>query len=309
MEIRSKRNQKHLIATLLGSIFIFAMGSALLFAFFNIYSNDEIENKTYFMIVFSIISFFVAIDLLYTYFKNSKVILIDREKILITNKYLFWRDIQDISLGGKKGFGFFNYQIEAAKLKFNNGDEYYIFENIYSNGAEIKSFIKNVVIEKNDIITTLKTVSEKELVKEKFQKYAGSPFFSFRGIMLWGLIVFILFLTFSNGNKNLEKMLFLFPICLFWFFLNAYSMDYFEVSKNFLKIKNHFFFWKNDIYRLDEIEELVFETQPKQANMLRVISTDFKTKLYRAGTLKDSVWLEFKDDIEKKNVIVRNESI
>ena len=72
---------------------------------------------------------------------------------------------------------------------------------------------------------------------------------------------------------------------------------------------DNLFFWKKKIFRLDNIEELVFETQPKQANMLRIITKDFKRKLYRGGTLKDSTWLELKDDVERKNIKVRNECI
>lgn len=262
------------------------------------------------MLLFSVFIFGIAVNLLYTYFKNSKEIFIDQKRIVVGGKGLLWEEIEEIQLGGKRSFGFFNYQLEAAELKFRNGEKYYIFENVYSNGAALKNFIKKVIVEKSNHLPVLTKVSEREIKDEAFYTYAGSPFFSFRGIMLWGLILFILLAVISNGNKSSAKMLlFLVPVCLFWFVFNAYSMDYFEVSKKFLVVRNHFFFWKKEIFRLGEIEELVFETQPKQANMLRVISSDFKTNLYRAGTLKDSTWLEFKSDLETKNVVVRNECI
>ena len=127
--------------------------------------------------------------------------------------------------------------------------------------------------------------------------------------MLWGLIIFLLISAANSGIKDPEKLIFFIPLCLFWFLLNAYSMNYFEVSKNFLVVKNHYFLWKKHVFRLSEIEEIVFEAQPKQANTLRVISSDFEASLYRAGTLRDSTWLEFKDDLEKKSIVVRNECI
>lgn len=298
-----------MIINLVSGGFIFALGIAMLLIFYKMWSENRIENKTYFLILISVFAFGVAVNLVYVYIKNSRKISIDEERIKIAGKELPWSDIDDIKLGGKKGFGFFDYQLEAAELKFKTGEKYYIFENIYSNGDEIKYFIKKVIIEKNDNPSLRKPISERELTNESFHTYAGSPFFSFRGIMLWSLILFMAFLVISRGNKNPEKMWFLIPICISWFLLNAYSMHYFDVSRNFLIVRNHFFLWKKDIFRLTEIEELVFETQPKQANMLRVVSSDFKTRLYRAGTLSDATWRQLKEDLEKKNVLVRNECI
>jgi hypothetical protein len=86
-------------------------------------------------------------------------------------------------------------------------------------------------------------------------------------------------------------------------------MFYFKCSENYFVVKNHNLLWKNKIYRLSDINEIVFETQGKQPNCLRIITRDFKSELYPAGTLRDKTWLELKDKLEQHHVQVRNECI
>ena len=86
-------------------------------------------------------------------------------------------------------------------------------------------------------------------------------------------------------------------------------MHYFEISKVFFVIKNHYFFWKKTFYPISEIREVVYERQHKQPNRIRLITKDFKSKLYIAASLNNKIWLEMKTDLESKNIIVRNECI
>lgn len=312
MRIESKRSLKYLLISAISILFIFALATVMLFIFRNEVVEKGIKNKTYLLILSAILAFALGINLVYTYLKYSRKIIVDKEKISFNGQYYEWKNIKEITLTGKKSFGILNSPLEATTITFLDNSRHFIFDDIYSNGAEIKAYIKNVIIDKKtDLISIENIITEKDIQNEMFYNYSGNPVFSFRGIMMWGFIIFILYLTFSTGGKiSFSKKLIVFiPVCIVWFLINAYSMNYFQVSKNFLVIKNHYFFWKKNIFKLTDIEELVIETQPKQANMLRVITKDFKRKLYRAGTLKDSTWHDLKDDLEKKNVIVRNEFI
>ena len=60
---------------------------------------------------------------------------------------------------------------------------------------------------------------------------------------------------------------------------------------------------------LENIEEIVYEQQGKQSNALRIITKNFKSKRFLAGSLSDQKWLEMKDFFEEKNIKVRNECI
>ena len=86
-------------------------------------------------------------------------------------------------------------------------------------------------------------------------------------------------------------------------------MHYFELSKNYFVVKNHYFWWVKDIYKNSEIEIIVFESQSKQPNCLRIITKNYRRKIYLAGTLSDKKWLEMKTELERKNITVRNECI
>ena len=86
-------------------------------------------------------------------------------------------------------------------------------------------------------------------------------------------------------------------------------MNYFVLTKDYLIVKNHNFLWQTKIYCLKDIKEIVYETQSKQPNSMRVITIDFKNKLYPAGTLRNKTWLEMKNRFEAKGLKVRNECI
>ena len=166
MQITSSRSRLYLIVNLAASLCIVVMGLAMLFIFYKMHLENRVENKTYFLILFAVFTFGVAVNLLYTYFKNAKKIFVDAQKIRIAQKEFLWKDMEDVKFSGKKSFGFFNFQLEAAELKFRNAERFYIFENIYSNGPEIKSFIKSAIVEKNDSIPAVKPISERELLGE-----------------------------------------------------------------------------------------------------------------------------------------------
>jgi hypothetical protein len=63
------------------------------------------------------------------------------------------------------------------------------------------------------------------------------------------------------------------------------------------------------IYRNKDIKEIVFETRDKMPNCLRIITDDFRNKIYPAATLRDKTWLNLKTKLEAKGIIVRNECI
>lgn len=313
IQIISKANWKTIRLSILFSVLFFsALGSFMIYIFYKMWLNNEIETKTYLLPVFAMLVFFIGYSLVKSYIKNSPKIIMDFEKILIGDKTYFWKKIQNVKMTGKKSFGLFSYQMEVTALVFENNITEYIFDDMYSNYWEIKSFIKQIVVDKKEVfeINDIK-IMENEVEKENFEEFKGSPFFSFRGIMMWSIILFSLFLIFSPIRKisYSNALKFFIPLGLFWFAFNAYCMHYFELSKNYFVVRNHYFWWVKDIYKNSEIEIIVYESQAKQPNNLRVITKTFKRKIYPAGTLNDQKWLEMKTELEKKSIKVRNECI
>jgi hypothetical protein len=287
-EITSEENRKTIWLSIFFSMLFFgALGSFMNYIFYKMWLNNEIENKTYLMPIFALLVYFIGFSFVKSYFKNSPKIILYFEKIKIKDKTYYWKDIQNVKMTGKKGFGLFSYQMETTTLNFNNNNTEYIFDDMYSNSWEIKSFIKQIVVDKKDKFeVSAIEIADIEIEKENFEEFKGSPFFS-----------------------NLNSLKFFIPFGLFWFSLNSYCMHYFELSKNYFMVRNHYFWWVKDIYKNSEIEIIVYESQAKQPNNLRVITKNYRRKIYPAGTLNDQKWLEMKTELERKNIKVRNECI
>ncbi len=312
-KITSKVNPKTIWSIITLIIIVMGMlGSALIFVFYKEWQSNKIENKDYLMPIFGVLIYVIGFFYIKSYIKNSPKLELDKDKIVIKDKVYYWQNIKNIKITGKVGFGPFNYPMEATALIFNDNVQKYIFDDLYSNSWEIKSFIKQMIIEKKEKFEIKEfKIIKNEIDKENFEEFKGSPFFSFRGIILWSLIIFfVAMIIFSNSKiSNMKGLIFLIPICIFWFAFNSYCMHYFELSKNYFVVKNHYFWWVKDIYKNSEIEVIVFECQQKQPNSLRVISKNFKRKIYLAGTLNDEKWLVMKTELERKNIEVRNEAI
>ncbi len=264
------------------------------------------------MPIFSIACYAFAGYSLYRYIKNAPKITLDKEFISFNNQTFSLTDINNVELTGKRPFKYaINFPMEAATLTFNSGETKYIFDDMYSNSWEIKSFLKQVVIDKNDFfVPTENQIDKSSLNSEFYETYKGTVITSLRGISLWGLIGFFVYMLLNNSKPMTTGLLiFFFCFSSFWFLFHTYLMHYFQVSDNFFVVRNHNFFWTKKPYNLKDIKEVVFETQGKMPNCLRIITKDFRNKLYPAGTLRDNTWLDLKDKLETYKIKVRNECI
>lgn len=303
MEVVSKRHPyKFYLMLILMSLFALSIGSISLFA--NITGNIIVG----FFCFFVFLAFTIYLN--YVWIKNSSKIVLNKDGISHRNEFYKWDEITEINLTGKRGL-FLSAPSECATLSLKNLKTINIFDDLYWNSSELKCFIQDIVIDKKE--TFFKTKEQSPLIdfeNELFIPYKGNPIFSFRGILMWSLIIFI-FMVFASSKKenNMNSEIVLLGISFFWFVLNAFMMYYFEISKNYFVIRNHYFFWIKKNYKVTDIREIVFETQPKQPNKLRLITKDFKSVVFPAGSLSDKTWLEMKKEFESKNIPVRNECI
>jgi len=312
------RTKRHIFKFYILTIFVFllfsSIGAVLLQNFIETFKKGHLELKDYFLLLAPIILFFMAFYSVYAYKKNSPVITIDpdRKSISFGSESFDLKDIKEISLTGKIPFKYIiKFPAEGASFVFNNGIKKFIYDDMYSNAWQLKRYLDQVVIKKIEFseIDTHQD-SKIDLRFENEELFKGNPLISLRGISLWGLIGFFLgLMIFKSKSPPMGLMFFFFGFSFFWFLLHSWMMHYFGRTKDFFIVRNHNFFWMQKIYRIDDIKEVVFETQPRQPNCLRVITIDFKNKLYPAGTLRDKTWLYLKERLEVKGVIVRNECI
>lgn len=303
MELTSRRHpyKFYLLIVLINLLFL-GIGSIFISA--SIRDNNNIG--LFIFIIFVIICMYFDFIMI----TNSYKIVLNKKGILHKNEFYEWSNIKNISLTGKSEL-FLNTPTECASLTFKNLKTIKIFDNIYSNSDELKCFIKDIVVDKKERYEVeIEKNNTSNLKNEFFIPYKGHPIFSFRGLFMWVFILAFFIIPFVSSKPiKMDKYLNISIIPIFWFFFNSWMLFYFEVSKNYFVVKNHYFFWINDVYKIGDIHEVVFERQGKQPNSLKIITKRFKTKLYSAGSLTDSKWLELKKELEKGGVKVRNECI
>jgi len=311
--IVSKRHfLKFYFSIIFGTLFFVALATGLLFIYNKTADRRQIKAKDKLMPIFGIACYAFAGYSLYRYIKNSPKITLDTDFITFNNQTYSLADIKKVTLTGKRPFKYaINFPMEAATLTFNNNEIKYIFDDMYSNSWEIKSFLKQVVIDKKDFVEAINSTIDKDAVASDFyETFKGNQFTSFRGISLWGLIGFFVYLVINNKRPaQIGGLFFVLGFSLFWFIAFSYQMHYFQVSDNYFLIRNHNFLWKKKAYKIADIKEIVFETQGKMPNYLRIITKDFRNKLYPAGTLSDKNWLALKDKLESYKITVRNECV
>ncbi|MES1181209.1 MAG: hypothetical protein ABUL44_00285, partial [Flavobacterium sp.] len=275
------------------------------------FQKGDVAPKAYLLPVAALAIYALAISIVYTYWKNSPAVTVDNHTITIGNQTFYFKDIKHMALTGKMPFRFIvNYPMEAIAIVFNDGTEKILFDDMYANSAEIKLFLDHVFLKKQKFDPTLTAeIDRDELLFEYEDTFKGNQFTSMRGITLWGFIGFIAFMTTKVKTPQTGAFIAFGFFATFWFVLHAWLMHYFGLTKDYLIVRNHNFIWKEKIYRLSNIKEVVFETQGKQPNSMRIITNDFRNKLYPAGTLRDEMWLDMKRALESRGVKVRNECI
>lgn len=94
---------------------------------------------------------------------------------------------------GKKPFRFIiTFPMEATAIIFKDGTEKILFDDMYSNSSELKLFLEDIVLKKQDYNTILTTnISKNEIRFENEVTFKGNQFTSLRGISLWDFSDFL----------------------------------------------------------------------------------------------------------------------
>ncbi len=143
---------------------------------------------------------------------------------------------------------------------------------------------------------------------ENFTLYRGWVLFSFEGAIQWIIIIGSLFaLVVGLSQRKWEFFIGITCNALVLLALFMNRVHYFKMSENYLVVKNSTKFWLNHVYRISDIKEVVLEQHPKMPVALRVITKDFKTKLYPAVSLWNKRWRGFRDALKNKNIPIRME--
>lgn len=263
----------------------------------------------------------------YTGYSILKVpkIIIDQNFITLKSPLkadsISWDQIRSVSLTGKRDRGFMLDSAEVSILHLNDGKEIIIWASFYKNISEIRGLLEKAQIllkEDKPLAGNINLVFNNHYLSSpihpilstlRFTKYAGNPHTSYKGMLFYFFTAFIISIPFSS-TKPFSPIVFvlLTPILMMYLGL-GYQLHYFLISDDALLVKNHFWFWKKHIYNLGEIREIVFEKPNRWSTSVRIITKDFKEKLYPAGSLRSRSWKELKLRFDELNIVVRNDTI
>jgi len=145
---------------------------------------------------------------------------------------------------------------------------------------------------------------------ENVEYFKGSAFLSWRGLAAWSFPFLFLWLVYLGVDGFKEGTITPVAVfCFLWLSFNSFFLFYFGVSKSYMIVKNHTFFWLNKSLKYSDIVEVVFEKRGRLPNSLRITTKDFKSKIYFAGTLSDKSWGEMLTLLKKNKIKVRNEIV
>jgi hypothetical protein len=311
--IKSKRHPiKFYLTTGLTFLFINALGALMIFVFVDAFRKGHPQNGDYAILLVGLAFIMLAFYTVWRYFKNTPLISIDASTITFGYENYQLADIDKIKLTGKVPFMFIiPFMMEGIELKFNKGTVKYIYDDMYANTWQMKSLLDRMIIQKKGF----KLPEDKRTNPDKgslfnIQYFKGNLWTSMRGISLYGVIGFLLFITFqTRDNQSFGFVAFAIVFCLFWLGLHAWMMHYIGLNEKCLIVKNHISIWWQRVYPLDDIKEIVFESEGRRPNCMRVITKDYRHRVYPAATLRDKTWLDFKKHLEKRGIKVRNECI
>lgn len=299
-------------------LLLFFMGTLLLT---NLLSSETLSARgSVFGWILVMLSYFMAFYTVITYFKQNPVITVDKNLIRFGDKEAYdLTSIKELHLTGKVPFWYlFKCPMEGATIYFKNGKIKYFIDDMYANSWLLKLFLEQVVIKKQDFqIPRLSNINLQALKKFKqAEVYQGNQFASLTGLLGWGIfamltgLIFIIVLDDKPLSTEAWVLLLIsISMAIAMLLLFSCQMFYFSIVDKYFVVRNHNLVWKERIFNLDDIREVVFEQPLRKPVCLRIITKDFKTRLYPAGTLRIKTWGELKNMLETKGIQIRNECL
>jgi len=319
MTITSRLNSVNaIVIPVLTIILLATIGYFIAFLSFLDLNNGKVDSIFKTPIYGTVILFGVIIGSAIHYIKIYKAIKIDSKGIKLSNlfntEFIQWRDIEKIELIGKTQFT--TSPMDATNLILKSGRQINIIASYYENIPSIRKTFEQVVecletqtpVDLNIKSETLKVHPIGIVDLDKMTKYSDNHFLSFNGIIFYGLNAFLIFMTLNSSNYFGTMFIVSTLIVGLTYGFLGFQLHYFYLDDNFLVVKNHVWPWVNDKYRIDNIKLVISEIPYKKSTSLRVITKDYKSKLYSGGSLKNSTWKVLIHNIQSLNIETKNEA-
>jgi hypothetical protein len=299
-----KRNIERLVIALFFGVFLTAsLGIFLLIRFNGNLNNNVNVFRLGIGLSFTSLSIFLFIKIL-NYFSKIKINKTTLTIISIFKTKLYpINEFEKINISEIKEY--YGFLTDRTSIKMKNGEILNLYSFKYSNFYELRKFL---AILKDENITSKKTKEKNTENILKIISFNDSHVISFTGITFYILFGALLLGVFKNGSFQSDFFEILFSLIVLVQIFSS-QMNYFILTKESLLIKNSIKFWKKDIYKLNNIELIEVNKYFKQPGNSIVVKTfDYKVKEYSSDNLWSKTWIEFKRNIQNKNITIKDNS-
>jgi hypothetical protein len=274
----------------------------------NIYS-EFISDKTNWSVVLlsllGIYAMFISLALIVSYFKKTPTIQLNKSSICFGNeKEIPLSEIVNINYTGSKSAALF-LAGEGMAIEFKDKTKKVLLDELYTDLWQLKqSLYQSFTLKQEAQEFNIEPISKEGYQDENKMVFKGFVLFCAMGVLSYFSGLMYLFVIISALYKEGNIIWLVVTFEIFIVGTMSYGLHYFILTDNHLIVKNHNFFWKNDVYRLSDIKKISFEQRGKSPNFMRVITNDFKMKVYPADSLNRKHWNGLREDLLGKGVLV-----
>ncbi|MRI63577.1 hypothetical protein EDM00_06175 [Ornithobacterium rhinotracheale] len=289
------------LAILLGVCFLFLLPIA------GVSFYTAIDKGSNLLLIIAIMLFALIAITLYLDFSLPFKIIADENSISFKNQEYTLNQIKSLKLNTKKLR--LTRQAEVIEIVFDDGKKLILPYYFYQNLKDLNLLLYQVVQrEEHFTPIEIKPISKQETFNEKRTEYKGNYLFNFNN----GLMLFILGLSTSLFPKTLFPLsiILILPIFIIVFFygINGQQSYYLVFSQQYLIIKNLYFPWYFKAYRIQDIQEVIFERgAPNNVNnQIGIVLKDFSyTHFYTYYNRKS--FEKIRTELAQRNITLRDE--
>jgi len=231
-----------------------------------------------------------------------------RRNRFFQRKIYTWNDVEEVYISSKEYYPamLIGWPQDAMKLIFKDDTSFVLWDGVYGNMAAMRVIVTEKLNSRLHFVIPHYERNVQQTIVRK--KYKGNAFTTFNTLLIAGIVIyFIILLRSANSNKLLALTLFLFALLLF--IGEGFQMNYFEIETDKLIVRNQYFPWVRKQYNLNDIEEVSKENGFRISDGLRIITYNYNSKLYRAGSLWYHHWDELFKDLESLGIKIGDRSI
>lgn len=283
--------------------------------------NGKVETLFKTPIYGSLILLASVILLVVQYANTLKILSMDEEGIsvkgLFQKTHIPWGSIQKIDLFGHRKIMGRNQ--ESILLELKNDHELVIPVHYYHNHGILRKVIlqatesisSGIPIQFNQHSNILSSngFSYQFTRTNASAKFSGNPILNSQGILMIILILgsgFIVLFT-KDSPDFWPISIGCGSMVLFVYGTLGNQLHYFHLDHQSIFIRNHWWPWVEDRVEIQNIKEVIFEWPYRQSKSLRLITWDYETKVYPAGSLREKTWKNLERELIDLKVPTRKE--